>query len=40
MDKLHGQANMYPIQYYDGLFSLAHDIFISFFFLNMIWMIN
>lgn len=30
--KLHGQANMYPIQYHDGLFSLETDIFISFFF--------
>lgn len=32
MDKLHGQANMYPIQYHDGLFSLETDIFMSFFF--------
>lgn len=31
MDKLHGQANMYPIQYHDGLFSLETDIFMSFF---------
>lgn len=29
--KLHGQANMYPIQYHDGLISLETDIFMSFF---------